>query len=221
MHTPFGASRAGRFAMTAIVRPRKGDRTVMSTITSTQSKAAALVRMQALMAGTEKHFPNGSFTLGNATYTTASLVQAFKALADALTVLDAAHASTRDAVTALRKTETTVAPLLRDYRNFLRATFSTANAPLADFGLAPPKARTPLSSEKRAAAAAKMRATRTARGTTSKKQKLAIKGDVTGVLVTPITAAGPSSPKAAAPAVPAPAPTPVVPAPIAPPTATH
>ena len=193
----------------------------MSTITSTQSKASALVHVQALMAGTEKHFPNGSFTLGNAAYTTASLVQAFKALADALTVLAAAHASTRDAVTALREAETKVTPLMRDYRNFLRATFSTAHAQLADFGLAPPKARSPLSSEKRVAAAAKMRATRAARGTTSKKQKLAVKGDVTGVLVTPITAAGPSSPPTAAPAVPAPAPTPVAPAPVASPPAAH
>ena len=193
----------------------------MSTITSSQSKASALVNVQALMAGTEKHFPNGSFTLGNAAYTTASLVQAIKVLADALTVLAAAHASTRDAVTALREAETKVTPLLRDYRNFVRAAFSTANAQLADFGLAPPKARSPLSSEKRVAAAAKMRSTRTARGTTSKKQKLAIKGDVTGVLVTPITAAGPSSPLTAPPAVPAPAPTPVAPAPLASPPAAH
>src|SRR5580704_2115612 len=81
----------------------------MSTITSTQSKASALVHVQALMAGTEKRFPNGSFTLGNTAYTTASLVQAFKALADALTVLAAAHASTRDAVTAVRDAETKVA----------------------------------------------------------------------------------------------------------------
>jgi len=193
----------------------------MSTIMSTQSKSDALVLLQALMAGTEKHFPNGSFTLGNATYTTASLVQAIKVLADALTVLAAAHASTRDAGTAVREAGTTVIPLVRDYRNFLRATFSTTTAQLADFGLAPPKARSPLSSEKRVAAAAKMRATRAARGTTSKKQKLAVKGDVTGVLVTPITAAGPSSPPTAAPAVPAPAPTPVAPAPVAPPPATH
>ena len=193
----------------------------MSTITSKQSKASALMRVQALMAGTEKHFPNGSFTLGNATYTTASLVQAFQALSDALTVLAAAHASTRDAGTAVREAGTKVIPLVRDYRNFLRATFSTANAQRADFGLAPPKARSPLSSEKRVAAAAKMRATRAARGTTSKKQKLAVKGDVTGVLVTPITAAGPSSPPTAAPAVPAPAPTPGAPAPVAPPQAAH
>jgi hypothetical protein len=201
------------------------ENTVMSTIPSSQSKATALAQVQALMAGTEKHFPNGSFTLGNTTYTTASLLQALRSLEDAVTALAAAHSSTKDAVSALRATETKVAPLLRDYRGFVRATFSTTAASLADFGLAPPKARKPLDSEKRAAATAKMRATRIARGTTSKKQKLAVKGDVTGVIVTPVTTARPSSPTAA-PAVPAPVTTapsgpPAVPAPVAPPQAAH
>ena len=49
----------------------------------------------------------------------------------------------------------------------------------------------------RAVATAKLRATRTARGTTSKKKKLAVKGDVTGVNITPITHAAASSPSAA------------------------
>jgi hypothetical protein len=54
-----------------------------------------------------------------------------------------------------------------------------------------------------------MRATRKARGTASKKQKLAIKGDVTGVVVTPVTA--PTAPPAGTGPVAAPAsPTPVV-----------
>jgi len=193
----------------------------MSTITSTQSKATALARVQALVAGTEKHFPSGSFTLGNTTYTTASLVQALKVLEDALTALNAAHSGTKDAVIALRAAETKVAPLLRDYRSFLHATFSTASGQLADFGLAPLKAPKPLDSEKRAAATAKMRATRKARGTTSKKQKLGVKGDVTGVIVTPVTNAGPSPSPTAAPAGPAPAPTPGAPAPVAPPPAAH
>ncbi len=165
--------------------------------------------------------PNGSFTLGNTTYTTASLLQALKSLEDALTALNAAHSSTKDAVITLRATETKMAPLLRDYRSFLRATFSTASAQLADFGLAPPKARKPLASDKRVAATAKMRATRVARGTTSKKQKLAVKGDVTGVIVTPVTSTGPSASPPAAPAGPAPAPTPAAPAPVTPPQATH
>jgi hypothetical protein len=193
----------------------------MPTIPSKQSKATALARVQALVAGTEKHFPSGSFTLGNTTYTTASLVQALKVLEDALTAVDAAHSGTRDAVSALRAAETKVAPLLRDYRSFLRATFSTASTQLADFGLAPLKARKPLDSEQRAAATAKLRATRKARGTTSKKQKLAVKGSVTGVVVTPVTNAGPSPSPTAAPAGPAPAPTLGAPAPASPPQAAH
>jgi hypothetical protein len=58
---------------------------------------------------------------------------------------------------------------------------------LADFGLQPPKARAPLTSEQKTAATVKAIATRKARGTTSKKQKLAISGHVIGVTVTPIT----------------------------------
>jgi hypothetical protein len=169
----------------------------MSTITSKQNKAIALAGVQALVAGTQKHFPNGSFTLGNVTYTTASLVQAIQVLEDALTALNAAHATVRDAVQAHRAAQAKVAPLLRDYQTFLRAAFSTAATPLADFGLTPVRAPRPLDSEQRATATAKLRATRLARGTTSKKQKLAIKGDVTSVLVTPVTLAGPSSPTAA------------------------
>jgi hypothetical protein len=171
----------------------------MSSTTSTQTKATALAHVQALIAGTEKYFPNGSFTFGNTAYTTASLVGVLKGLADALTALNAAHTSVKDAIAALSTEETKVAPLRRDYTSFLRATFSGAPAQLADFGLQAPKARTPMSSEKRAAATAKARATRKARGTTSKKQKLAVKGDVTGVIVTPITHAGPS-PEPAGPA---------------------
>jgi hypothetical protein len=164
----------------------------MSVTTSKENKATALAAVRALIAGTQKHFPNGQFTLGNVAYTTASLVQTLQGLVDAFTALAAAHASVTDGVAALRAMETKVGPLLREYVTFLRATFSTAAAPLGDFGLQPPKAHQPLSTEKRAAATAKARATRAARGTTSKKQKLAIKGDVTGVVVTPITTPAPS-----------------------------
>ena len=169
----------------------------MSTITSVKNQATALAHVQALIAGTQKHFPNGQFTLGNTAYTTATLVQTLQSLADAFTAMNAAHASVKDGVAALRTTATKVDPVIRAYTSFLRATFSTATAQLGDFGLQPSKAHQPLSSAKRVVATAKAKATRTARGTTSKKQKLAIKGDVTGVTVTPITAPGPSSPPAA------------------------
>jgi hypothetical protein len=175
----------------------------MSTITSVKNKVTTLAHVQAFIAGTQKHFPNGQFTLGNTAYTTASLVQTLQGLADALTALDAAHASVKDGGAALRTTETKVNPVIRAYTSFLRATFSNATAQLGDFGLQAPKARQPLPTEKRAAATAKLKATRVARGTTSKKQKLGVKGNVTGVVVTPVTAAAPSSPPAA-PAGPAP-----------------
>jgi hypothetical protein len=168
----------------------------MSTITSRPNKAAALARVQALVAGTLKHFPNGSFTLGKTTYTTASLIAALQSLENAILAVNVARTGVKDALTALRGVEATAAPLLRDYKRFVLATFSSAAQELADFGLEPPKAAKPLASEKRAAATAKLRATRAARGTTSKKQKLAVKGDVTGVVVTPVTSTPSSSPAA-------------------------
>jgi hypothetical protein len=140
--------------------------------TSNKNKATTLARVQALIAGTQKHFPSGQFTLGDATYTTASLVQALQGLVDAFPPVNAAHASVKDTVAALRATEAKVAPLQRLYTSFLRATFSNATQ-LGDFGLQV-KARTPIATETRVVATAKAKATRTARGTTSKKQKKAV-----------------------------------------------
>ena len=180
----------------------------MSTtiVTSKKSKAAALALVQALIAGTQKHFPSGSFMLGKTVYTTDTLVTALQGLANALISLNTAHASVKDAMTTLSGTETQVGPLVRDYKRFVLAAFSTATQELADFGLQPPKVRKPLDSDARAVATAKVRSTRAARGTTSKKQKLAIKGNVTSVKITPVT-----EPTAPAPTATPAEPTPAVP----------
>jgi hypothetical protein len=126
-----------------------------------------------------------------------------QSLADAIAGADTAHASTKDAVARLRAARATVGPVMLAFRRQLLTMFNTAAEKLADFGLQPSKARAPLTSEKKAAAALKRKATRTARGTVGKKKKLAIKGDVTGVVVTPVTSAGGSTPSAS-PAEPAP-----------------
>ena len=167
----------------------------MSSSTSKSSKASVLARMQAIIAGTLKHFPNGSFTLGNAPYTTSSLVALFQSLIDAIDALAAAQASAKDAVTAMRGVKAKVAPVYLDYKRFLLATFRTATPALSDFGLEPPKAPKPRSGEQMAAAAAKAEATRKARGTVGKKKKLTVKGDVTGVVVTPVTEPSGATPK--------------------------
>jgi hypothetical protein len=168
----------------------------MSNTTSKPSKATTLGFVQALIAGTKQHFPNGSFTLGNTAYTTASLVELFQSLADTIAATDAAHAATKEAVATLRGSRAKVSPVMLAYKRWLLTTFGTATQTLADFGVQPPKARTPMTSEKSAAAAAKRASTRKARGTVGKKKKLAVKGDVTGVIVTPVTTVVASTPSA-------------------------
>jgi hypothetical protein len=175
----------------------------MSSSTS-KSKAAALAQLLALIAGTQKHLPNGSFTIGSTTYTAASLIQVLETLANAMTARIAAATGAKDALVTEQATQTKVGPIALAYKNLVLAAYANASQTLSDFGLAPPKVRAPLSAEQLAAKAAKAKATRTARGTTSKKQKLAVTGNVTGVTVTPITA-----PAAASPASPE---TPVTPA---------
>ena len=159
----------------------------MSVTTSKSTKAASLAHVQALIAGTSKHFPNASFTFEKTAYTTASLVQGLQGLADAIAAVLAAHASVTDALAKLAPVEASMSPVIGAYVRFIRVTLGNAAQDLADFGLAPPKVRAPRTSEQNAAAAAKARATRKARGTTSKKQKLAVKGNVTGVNITPVT----------------------------------
>jgi len=171
---------------------------------ASKSKATVLAAVQALIAGTQKHFPNGSFTLGNTAYTTSSLVTLLQSVADALTALNAAQVAAKHALSTSQGVLAQVDPVIQIYVRFLQATFANTAPSLADFGLEPHKVPTPLTSEEKAAAAAKAAATRKARGTTSKKQKLTVTGNVTGITVTPITA-----PTAAPPAAPV---TPVTPA---------
>ena len=175
----------------------------MSSSTS-KTKAAALAQLLALIAGTQKHLPNGSFTIGSTTYTAASLIQVLGTLVTAMTARIAAATGAKDALVTEQATQTKVGPIALAYKNLVLAAYANASQTLSDFGLAPPKVRAPLSAEQLAAKAAKAKATRAARGTTSKKQKLAVTGNVTGVTVTPITA-----PAAAPPVSPE---TPVTPA---------
>jgi hypothetical protein len=152
----------------------------MSSTTSNLTKAQALAQVQALIAGTQKHLPTGSFTIGSTTYTAAALIQVLQSLVDAMTKRNAAVTGAKDAAAAEQVTETQVGPILQAYRRLVLAAYANATQTLSDFGLVPPKARTPMTTEQKAAAAAKAKATRTARGTTSKKAKLKVTGNVTG-----------------------------------------
>jgi len=166
------------------------------SISTSKTKAEALAHVLALIAGTQKHFPNGSLTFGNITYTTASLVALLQGVSDAMTALNVAELAAKHALAASQGVQAQVNPVIQIYERFLQATFANTVPTLADFDLAPHKVPAPRTVEQKAATAAKARATRVARGTTSKKQKLTVTGNVTGITITPVTAPTPAQPSA-------------------------
>ena len=178
----------------------------MSSSTSSKSKAATLAELQALVSGLQAKFPSGQFTLGNTAFTTAALVTALQGTVTTLTTLTAAHAALKVALAAMDAEEAKMGPIVLALRRTLQSMYANAPDTLLVFGLEPRKVPAPRTAAQKAASAAKAKATRIARGTTSKKQKLTVSGNVTGVTITPITAptaAPPGQPVTAQPATPA------------------
>ena len=163
-----------------------------------KSKVSVQQRVGTLIAGTQKHSPTGQLTFGGATYDATALVQLLQNLGNAITASDVAKAKWNDALKSKQDEQAKVGPVIQAYQSYLVSLLGNAPSTLADYGLAPRKVRAPLTVEQKAAAAAKSAATRAARHTMGTVQKKGIKGDVKGVVVTPVTA---SSPSAASPAV--------------------
>ena len=113
--------------------------------TNLETKATLEQRIRGLIAGTQKHPPTGSLTVDGVAYTATALVQLFQSLADALATVDAAKASWQNALTQQRTVQTQVLPVIRGYSSLLLAANGNAPATLADYGLSPRKAKTPLS----------------------------------------------------------------------------
>ncbi|HEY6462011.1 MAG TPA: hypothetical protein VIY73_17715 [Polyangiaceae bacterium] len=166
----------------------------MGTSKRTQGKSTDAALAEQLIAGTKKHFTTASpLAFASASFTPAQIETSLQTLAtlrndvdDARTALEAKLAAEKDQAAAL-------VAFMRAFVQFVQATFAKSPDILADFGLKPRKARAPLTVEQQAAAAAKRKATRAARGTKGAKQKAGITGAVTGVTITPVTAAQPAA----------------------------
>ncbi|HZU83687.1 MAG TPA: hypothetical protein VE987_12255 [Polyangiaceae bacterium] len=172
--------------------------------TSTQARDAQVI------TGIQKHLQNvPSIPLVGTAYTPADLVKLIQSRIDSAGTVAAAKAAWHVTVTSHKALNTSLTPSIRALRQYVINVFGPTSPVLTDFGFSPPKAatRTP---EEKAAAAAKAKATRKARQTMGKKQKKAVKGTVTGIVITPIdaskgasaavTATGASSAAAPAPA---------------------
>lgn len=200
-----------RLAIPARRAPSLGGTVLPTTTTTKASKADVLAQLQALVTGLQKELPNGSFTLLSTSYTTATLVPILQGLITALSAVDTAQAGAKAALVDWDAAEAKSGPIFQALKQTLRTMYANSPDTLAVFALKPRKARTPLTAAQRAAAVAKADATRKARGTTGKKQKALVTGNVTGVTITPITTpaaaptaaqsvvAEPASPPAAAP----------------------
>ena len=168
------------------------------------SKSNRAVNAENLSTGTKKHYPNGStqLTVGNVLYTVDQIDAKLQEIVTLRAATTDAQTSAKARVAEERAQLPALIAFMLAYVAYVKAAFGNAPEVLADFGLVPKKARTPLTPEEKAAAKAKRKATREARGTVGPVKKLGIVGNVVGVTVTPVTApAAPASP--AAPAAPA------------------
>ena len=161
-----------------------------------KGKATLVARAQQLSAGAAKHLAGMTqvvFTGGP--YTPAQITTKLQSIVTLRSDVIAAKASTEEKVAAERAQAPALGAFVDALVAYVRATFGGQPQVLADFGIQP-KARAQLTVEQKAAAAAKRAATRAARGTKGPKAKKAVKGDVTGVTITPTTAAARVTPPA-------------------------
>ncbi len=143
-----------------------------------------------LLAGCNKHFLGlATVTVGGTALPPAAVLANVQSRITAQATLDAATVAFHKAVTNNNGTHTQTHQFMLDLRAAIRVMFGTDAVALADFGLEPPKPKTE-SPATRVAAAQKAAATRKARGTKGKKQKLAI--------TAPAPAAEPATPPAPA-----------------------
>ena len=146
------------------------------------SKAASVSQ---LIAGAKKHFPNGSQTvsLGGVSTTIDAATQELQTYVDNRSAVVAAQATAKSKLAVEKAALPALNAFISVFIAFVRLSFGSQADILADFGLAPRKARTPMTAEEKAVAVAKRDATRAARGTKGPKAKSAIHGNVTAKLV--------------------------------------
>ncbi len=159
---------------------------------SSKSSEASLATQ--LIAGIGKHFTNvTSVTLLGASMTPAQVATSLQTLVNLRTGVEGAQATARAKVAAENDQAPALRLLMDAFVAVVKAGYGNQADVLADFGLPPKKARTPLTVEQQAAAIAKREATRAARGTKGSKQKAAVKGNVSGIVITPVLAPQPAA----------------------------
>jgi hypothetical protein len=173
------------------------EKEMVSVMSETKSKNSRATQVKQLILGIGKHYPDGSQSIpvGGATFTVTALTQLMQDFVDQRAAVETAKAAVQAKVGTERSRAPSQLAVIRAFETIVRGTFGNSADVLADFGLAPPKARVPMTAEQKAVAAVKREATRAARHTMGKNQKKAVKGAIDATLV--VTPAAGSTPTAA------------------------
>jgi hypothetical protein len=165
----------------------------MATI-KRNAKSQVVNTTKLLIVGATKHLPTGpAVSFDGSAYTQDQVTEMLQALVDLRANVDAAKAAVKDHLALEAARAPALAAFSRQFRAFIKAAYANSPSALADFGISP-RARVAQTVETKTAAVAKRAATRAARHTMGPKQRLAVKGDVTGVVVSPVTAPVPAVP---------------------------
>jgi hypothetical protein len=182
-------------ACRAVPDPSIGEKKTMSTRVK-RNQASQTAADQSLIDGFTKHAATLlTLLVGGSTVKTSDLVTVLQARIAVIKAAIAAKAALMAAVAAMNAEMAKTAVLVSGARQALKVAFAGQADQLGDFGLQPPKVRTPPSAEAKAQAAAKALATRQANHPNAGKKSK----------VTPVAAAPAAAPVAPAEAPSAPA----------------
>jgi hypothetical protein len=145
---------------------------VITTVTHTKVNTEA--QLQTLVSGILANFDSGSpLSIGGGSYTIADLVARLQERIGAAEKTKASKNQWHTDVQSERQVDAALRPLLRKVQKFVEGRYGEDSAKLAEFGFTPRKPRK-VSAKTKANAAVKAGATRKARNTVGKKQRLAI-----------------------------------------------
>jgi hypothetical protein len=172
---------------------------------SITTKNTTLVADQKVLLGIAKYFSTvTTLTVGSVSYTPVTLKAVFQGEVDALNALDSLRAQLKEQVAARRTMRTQVSTVRKALRSYILGTYGAqAVQVLDDFGMTVPKTPGPKTTQTKANAVVKNLATRKARNTMGKKQKLSVVGTPAGSVDLHALADGPAAPPAHAASPPA------------------
>ena len=113
------------------------------------------------------------------------MIAEVRAIHAAASAVIEARGNLTDALRENAKMQKDKAEFLRHLRDTVRTAYSHDQVTLSEFGLAPKRTRSAPTGEELLLRVTKTQATRKKRRTMGKRQRAAIKGDVTGVVITP------------------------------------